>query len=296
MKPITSLDIDWLRAFVTVADTRSFTTSGAALAAAQSTISVRIRKLEQRLKQRLMERNSRDVVLTPSGADFLPDARMILQKHDEAAMRAMGGQKKRSLEIAISDHAAGALLPGILSSLHRERSDRHLLVTVGSSEELFKAFAGGKFDIVIGRDDEVGGDGRIVLRDKLSWTASKAFCWDVREPLPFISLAAPCSIRDIALLALSAKGIAWRSVFVGTGVAAVQAAASAGLGVACLETRNVPPDCGVLGVRSGLPHLPRTQIVMRTRLRTADEESMAAAIATAVKTAAEHTSRHLRPR
>jgi len=35
-------EIDWLRAFVSVAGTRSFTASGAALAAAQSTISVRV--------------------------------------------------------------------------------------------------------------------------------------------------------------------------------------------------------------------------------------------------------------
>jgi DNA-binding transcriptional LysR family regulator len=291
MKPIPNLDIDWLRAFVSIADTRSFTASGAALGAAQSTISVRIRKLEQRLNQRLMERNSREVVLTPSGADFLDDARMILQKHDEAAMRAMGSQKKRSLEIAISDHAAGALLPRILSSLHRERSDRQLLVTVGISKELFKAFAAGQFDVVIGRDDEIGSDSRIVLTDKLSWTASKALRWDVREPVPFVSLAAPCGVRDIAVLALSSKGIAWRSVFVGTGVAAIQAAVSAGLGIACLETRNIPPDCRILGVRLGLPRLPRTQIVMRTRRRTADEEGVAAAVAAAVKAAAKGTRR-----
>jgi DNA-binding transcriptional LysR family regulator len=291
MKQAPSLDIDWLRAFVSVADTRSFTAAGAALAAAQSTISIRIRKLEQRLNQRLMERNPREVVLTSVGADFLDDARTILQKHDEAAMRAMGVQNRRSIEIAITDHAAGAFLPRILSSLHRQRSDRQLLVTVGASKELFNAFAAGQFDIVIGRDDQGGSDNRIILTDKLSWTASKAFAWDAREPVPFVSLAGPCGVRDIALLALSAKRIAWRSVFVGTGVAAVQAAVSAGLGIACLERRNIPPDCHMLGARSGLPPLPRTQIVMRTRRRTADEEGVAAAIAAAIKAAPERTRR-----
>jgi len=88
------------------------------------------------------------------------------------------------------------------------------------------------------------------------------------------------------LLALSTKGIAWRSVFVGTGVAVIQAAVSAGLGIACLETKNIPPDYHILGVRLGLPSLPRTQIVMRTRRRTADEEGMAAAVAAAVEAAA----------
>jgi DNA-binding transcriptional LysR family regulator len=283
MKAIPSLDVDWLRAFVSAADARSFTAAGAALGATQSTISVRIRKLEARLNLRLMERNARAVVLTPIGADFLDDARRVLQKHDEAAMRAMGRLEKRSFEIAVSDHAAGELLPAVLASLHREKPDTQLLVTVGTSRELFAAFESGHFDAVIGRHDDAGTNSQILLRDKLSWIAAKAFRWDPRDPLPFVSLAAPCGIREIALLALGANGIAWRSVFVGTGVAAIQAAVSAGLGIACLETRNIPPDCRQLGVRSGLPSLPRTQIVMRTRRRTPGEEAMAAALGAAVK-------------
>jgi DNA-binding transcriptional LysR family regulator len=286
MKAIPSLDVDWLRAFVSVADARSFTAAGAALAAAQSTISVRIRKLETRLNQRLMERNARAVVLTPVGLDFLDDARRILQKHDEAAMRAMGRLEKRSFEIAVSDHAAGELLPAVLASLRREKPDVQLLVTVGTSRELFAAFAVGQFDAVIGRDDDTETNSQILLRDKLSWIAAKAFSWGRRDPLPFVSLAAPCGIREIALLALAANGIAWHSVFVGTGVAAIQAAVSAGLGIACLETRNMPADCRQLGVRSGLPPLPRTQVVMRTRRRTPGEEAMAAALGAAVKKAA----------
>jgi DNA-binding transcriptional LysR family regulator len=54
MKGVPSLEIDWLRAFASVADTRSFTAAGAALAATQSTISVRIRKLEERLNLHLV--------------------------------------------------------------------------------------------------------------------------------------------------------------------------------------------------------------------------------------------------
>jgi DNA-binding transcriptional LysR family regulator len=286
MKGVPSLDIDWLRAFVCVADTRSFTAAGAALAATQSTISVRIRKLEERLDQCLLMRNPRSVVLTPIGADFLDDARRILQMHDEATMRAMGMHEKRSFEIGVSDHAAGELLPFVLATFHREKPGTQLLATVGTSRELFAGFESGRFDVVIGRNDEVGAGGQIVFAEKLAWVSSKAFSWDARDPLPLVSLAAPCSIRDIALLALASNGIPWRSVFVGTGVAAVQAAVSASLGIACLETRNIPRGCRQLGVRSGLPSLPRTQIVMRTRHRAADAEVISTALAAAFKKAA----------
>jgi DNA-binding transcriptional LysR family regulator len=286
MKGIPTLDVDWLRAFVSAADTRSFTAAGAALAATQSTISVRIRKLEERLNHRLMERNPRSVILTPAGAHFLDDARRVLQIHDDAALRAMGAHERRSFEIGVSDHAAGQLLPLILASLHREKPHTQMLVTVGTSGELFAAYERGRFDAVIGRCDDVGADGQIVLVDKLAWIASKTFSWNARDPLPFVSLAAPCSIRDIAMLVLGSHGIAWRSAFVGMGVAAIQAAVSAGLGIACLETRNIPAGCRQLGTRSGLPPLPRTQIVMRTRHRTPGEEVISATIVAALKKAA----------
>ncbi|MBV8651792.1 MAG: LysR family transcriptional regulator [Alphaproteobacteria bacterium] len=285
MNGIPSLDVDWLRAFVSVAETRSFTAAGTALAAAQSTVSVRIRKLEERLRLRLMERNAREVALTPAGADFLDDARAILQKHDDAALRAMGARKMRSFELAVSDHAAGALLPLILATLRRERPETQLLVTVGISRELFRSFALGQFDAVIGREDELGADGRLILTDKLAWAAARDFRWTPGEALPLVALAAPCGVREIAVSALAASGIAWRSAFTGTGVAAIQAAASAGLGVTCLETRNIPADCRRLGARSGLPSLPETQIVMRTRHRSVGEDEMAATIAASVKAA-----------
>lgn len=280
MNNVPSLDVDWLRAFVAVADTKSFTAAGAGLAATQSTISVRIRKLEERLDRRLMERNPRSVVLTVAGVAFLEDARRILQIHDDAAMRALGLRGKRTFALAISDHAAGALLPRVLATLHRERPDLQLQVTLDASLNLFAAFDGGRYDAVIGRRDDAG-PGDVLLEDKLVWTAAKRFNWTPPEPLAFVSLAAPCSIRDIALGALAAHGVVWRNAFTGTGVAAIQAAVSAGLGVACLETRNVPADCRRL--QSGLPKLPRTQVVMNWRRRGPKEDAVAEAIAAAFR-------------
>src|ERR1700738_1235452 len=80
----------------------------------------------------------------------------------------MGAHERRSFEIGVSDHAAGQLLPLILASLHRKKPHTQLLVTVGTSGELFAAYERGRFDAVIGRCDDVGADGQIVLVDKLA--------------------------------------------------------------------------------------------------------------------------------
>ncbi len=220
-----------------------------------------------------MDRNPRSVVMTPFGATFLDEARRLLRVHDETALRAVGVASKETLELAVSDHAVGAMLPSVLAELHRQCAGIQLLVTVGSSARLFEAYTGGRFDAIVARFEDVGMNGRLLFRDRLVWTCAKSFRWTPGDPLPFVSLAPPCSVRDAALNALAAMQIAWRDVFIGMGVGAVQAAASAGLGIACLSARNMPADCRRLDHRAGLPPLPETKVVM---LHRRDGDTMAA--------------------
>jgi DNA-binding transcriptional LysR family regulator len=230
-----TLDLDWLRAFVTVADARNFTTAGAVIGATQSAVSIRIRKLEERLGQSLMERNARGVHLTRFGSAFLPDARRVLQMHDDAASRAIGSARKSTFELAVSDHAAGHLLPKILRPMRELPDGRRLSVLVGRSVDLAAAFEKGLYDAVIGKAEDIGGKCETIFEDKLVWLASKSYRWEPDQPLPLVLLAGPCTVRDAALNALASHGVVWRETFVGTGVAAIQAAVVAGFGVACLE-------------------------------------------------------------
>ena len=71
-----------LRAFVSVADTRSFSVSAGQLHVTQPTLSAAIQKLESLLGARLFDRDTRSVTLTPSGQEFLTLSRRVL---DEAA-------------------------------------------------------------------------------------------------------------------------------------------------------------------------------------------------------------------
>lgn len=285
-KPPT-LELDWLRAFVTVADARNFTAAGAAVGATQSAVSIRIRKLEERLGQRLMERNARKVSLTIFGMTFLPDARRVLQLHDDAAVRAIGAARSRGFELAISDHTVGDLLPAILGPMRELPDGRLLSVVVGRSPELAVAFASRRYDAVIGRADDFGGEGETIMEDRLVWTAARSFRWAPEQPLPLVSLSAPCTIRDTTLTALARHDVSWREAFVGTGVAAIQAAVVAGFGIAALEARNVPTDCVTRGQwLKRLPALPSTRVVMRIREGTEADARIVRAIARALKQAA----------
>ena len=60
-----TLDVDAVRAFVTIVDLQSFTRAAEALGATQGAISVKLKRLEDRLGHRLIERTPRLVACRP---------------------------------------------------------------------------------------------------------------------------------------------------------------------------------------------------------------------------------------
>ena len=78
-----NLDPDCLRAFVAVAETASFTAAAQRLLRSQSAVSLQIKRLEQQLGVRLLERTPRLVTLTGEGELVLDQARRLLALNDE---------------------------------------------------------------------------------------------------------------------------------------------------------------------------------------------------------------------
>lgn len=89
------LNLRQLRAFVSVAHLRSFTRAASLLNLSQPALTVQIRRLEEALSARLLDRNSRTVELTRVGRELLPVFQRVLSEldnvvadtHDLAAYR-----------------------------------------------------------------------------------------------------------------------------------------------------------------------------------------------------------------
>lgn len=256
-----SLDVPLLRAFVTVAEQSGFTSAGDILGATQSAVSLRIRKLEERIGRRLFERSPQSVRLTRFGAEFLLDARQILSAHDKVAHRLSAHGAPVTVSLAISDHAAGARLPEILGFLARRHPGILLTVAVGLSSTIEDAAA----DVTILRRLSQDQRGDPVFSDRLVWAAAPDLDWSPGDPVPLVALDAACLVRAAAVAALEAAERPWREAFRGAGVAAVQAAAAAGLGIACLDRRNMPTSCIELGAESRLPDLPSSEFLVQWR-------------------------------
>jgi DNA-binding transcriptional LysR family regulator len=111
------------RAFVSVSEHGSFTVGAAAARTAQSVVSRRIAALEQRLGERLLDRSSRAVTLTPFGRDMLPSARQLVQSADRFENEAEAA-RRRPLRLAVP-----AICPtGALARLIAEAHDHGVLL------------------------------------------------------------------------------------------------------------------------------------------------------------------------
>ncbi|ODP35712.1 LysR family transcriptional regulator [Pandoraea sp. ISTKB] len=261
-----TLDIEAVQAFVLTADLQSFTRAAEVLDTTQSAVSLKIKRLEDGLGRKLLERTPRRVRLSADGSAFLSGARALVAAH-QGAMAAFV-PRQRQLLVGISHHIVGADLPQLLRHIGDAEPGLTLDVRIAASRELLEAFDAGTIDVVIVlRHDSRRQDGKVILRETFGWMGAPDFERRANEPLRIATQPAPCSVRAMAVNALDAAGVAWTEAFVGGGVNTVGAAASAGLGVAALGRRVAPRGTVDLSSRLGLPALPSRDVVLYTSLR-----------------------------
>ncbi|QQX61002.1 LysR family transcriptional regulator [Pseudomonas chlororaphis] len=281
-EPLRPLDIDTVHAFVLIADFGSFTRAAQALDTSQAAISLKLKRLEDRLGYRLLERTPRHVRLTPVGEQFMQAARDLLRAH-ERALGDMQAAPARRLVIGISDHVAGAELPQLLSRIAAYDPLLIIEVRIASSRDLTAAFDREELDAVIVRNEGARQDGEVLVVERFGWFAAPAWQQAPGTPLRLATMAAPCGVRHVAVRVLDEAGIPWTEVFIGGGVMAVCAAVSAGLGVAALAHRVAPAGAVEVGERLGLPLLPVSEIVLLARPTDARSEETLRALSAAFR-------------
>ncbi|MCC8405754.1 LysR family transcriptional regulator [Paraburkholderia sp. MMS20-SJTN17] len=262
------LDLDAVRAFVLVADLRSFTRAADALDTTQSAVSLKLKRLEAHLGKQLLERTPRVVRLSADGHAFLGAARELLNAH-ERALGALSVERRR-LVLGLSEHVAGADLPHLLGRLNAHDPGLVVELHMGTSVALLAQFDERRLDAVIvryGADEPPRDDAQTLFSEPLGWLAMPDWLPQAGEPLALALLSPPCNVRDVALRTLTAAGIAWQEVFVGGGVAAVGAAVAAGLAVSPLARRVAPRGLIDVGARLGLPALPESRVTLHSRVR-----------------------------
>jgi DNA-binding transcriptional LysR family regulator len=263
-----TLDVEAVQAFVLAADLNSFTRAAEAMDTTQSAVSLKIKRLEEGLGRRLLERTPRLVRLSAEGSAFLGAARSLVAAH-QSAIGAFTVEHRR-LIVGISHHIVGAELAALLKRMNATDPGLVMELHIDASRTVLEAFDGGTLDaaIVLGHDAHRR-DGKILFEEQFGWMAASDFHCEPGASLRLATQAEPCSVRAMAVGVLDATGIPWTEVFVGGGVATIGAAISAGLAVAALARRVAPAGTIDLGPRLGLPPLPSRKVILHSKLTDA---------------------------
>jgi DNA-binding transcriptional LysR family regulator len=258
---VPSLDPDLLRAFVAVADHRSFTRAAVTLNRTQSAVSMQIKRLEDRLGVELFSRTKANVDLSAAGEGLLGYARRILTLNEEAVGRLAERKVEGVVRLGVMDDYGTFVIPPLLVNFLAGYPKIHVEMETGLTASM-QARLGEAYDLVIAMHPEGRGEGEFLRREQAVWAAGPSHVVEEQEPLPVALYPQGCLFRKWAIEALDAAKRPWRLAFVSQSLAAVEAVAAQGLAVTVVKSGTFGPKLRALSDRDGMPRLPTADICL----------------------------------
>jgi DNA-binding transcriptional LysR family regulator len=145
------MELHQLAYFESVSRHLHFTRAAAELNVAQPSVSQQIRKLEAELGAPLFHRMKRHVALTEAGETFLPHARAVLQRLDEARLEVqeLSGLRRGALAVGAPPSVGAHLLPRALAAFSERHPGILLAFREAGSRTLLNLLEAGDVDLAV---------------------------------------------------------------------------------------------------------------------------------------------------
>jgi DNA-binding transcriptional LysR family regulator len=261
-------DIEQLKTLVAAVDAGSLTAAVPLRYRSQSALSEQLNKLEEAAGEQLLVRSKQGVRPTAAGQRLIGHARQILALSDAAWRDMHQVPLEGEVHIGISDYVRPSQLATLLARIAEQYPGLRMRTQIDKSDVIADAHGSGALDLAIilrttGSPSSSSEEAQVLRTESLMWVAARS------KPLPpkdrVIELALlpeTCSLHRLARNALDAHGIAHVVAHMASGVAGLQAAVAAGLGVACLNASAII-EADMLEVTGlNLPALPTVDIVL----------------------------------
>ena len=240
-----------LQVYVAVAEQLSFTAAANELHIAQSAASVTIRDVERKLHTRLLERDTRNVVLTSAGQRLLDLSRAVLETQRSAARDFEGFLAGDSGDLVISalPSITALVLPEIISGFTRDNPGVQMHLRDRISNEVVDDLRSGAADIGITSQASVDEDleSRPVLENPLvavvpaghHLAQQEVVRWAdlAKERLVAIRHGSVQPLMDRAFSTIDAQVTPYAEA---SSIQSVAGLVAAGLGVSALPRQSVP--------------------------------------------------------
>jgi DNA-binding transcriptional LysR family regulator len=280
------MEMHQLTYFESVSRHLHFTRAAQELNVAQPSVSQQIRKLEHELGAPLFHRMKRHVTLTEAGKTFLPHARAILQRLEEARLEVqeLSGLRKGTLAVGAPPSVGTHLLPRALAAFSRRHPGITLSFREAGSRTLVALLEEGELDlaVVIQPIRHPALETRPLLEEELMLVVPRHHHLantDGRQRVrisqlkqePFVLLREGAyDLRDQTLAACRRAGFEPRVALDGGEMDSMLRFVAAGIGLAILPAMVVsdiqPSDTSVV-LRPLQPRLTRALVIARRRDR-----------------------------
>jgi len=259
------LDVESLRAYLTVLDTGGMTRAAERLDLTQSAVSWKIKRLEQRVGRPLLIRDGHTVRPTRDGRALLDDARTIVELHDGAVWRLRSPELSGKITLGSNEEIDAIDIAALLGRFKRSHPNATIEFVIDHTERLATWVDTGTIDVALMQvtDKQLRPDDTVLWTDDLHWVTSAEWTYD-EGLVPLVTFGDLCFYRTLSEPILEAAGIDFTNAFSGSATRGVLAAIEAGLGVGVLSSWYLGDEIIEWPRGTALPPLPRVHQVART--------------------------------
>ncbi|MFB7885905.1 LysR family transcriptional regulator [Microbacterium sp. NPDC056057] len=272
------MNLEQLRAFVTVAQLGNFTRAAEELHLAQPSLSRQISTLEQSLGAELFHRARAGSTLTVAGESLLPLARRMLA--DAASVRReldeLAGLQRGRVRLGATPTLCISLVAEVLSVFHAAHPGIELHITESGSRGLLDHLAGGELDLALITTSGAASPERfsvapLLVEELVVISSAGAPPLTARESiglgevagLPQVAFSSTYDLRATTDAAFAAAGLSPYTVIEGAEMDAVLRFVERGIGVAIVPAMVLIERSGLRSVRLSDPTLTRTISIAR---------------------------------
>lgn len=263
------LQIDYLRTFIALTESKGFTKAGVQVNKSQSAVSMQIKRLEDEVGKQLFDRVGKTVKLTAEGQTLLKHALRIIKEHDDAVRALTRPDLEGLIRFGLPEHYTIGVLPKLLARFAASYPDVVVEMRCENSDVIKEAIDNGSLDV--GICTQISEGGQVISHDPVVWIGDQKF---VAQDDKIISIAVfeeSCVFRTWAIEALEKVGIRYRIVYVSRSISGLIDAVREGFAIAPIIRSNVPPDLKILSLEQGLPVMPVSNIVFhKTKKKTSE--------------------------
>ncbi|MCS3470115.1 DNA-binding transcriptional LysR family regulator [Pseudomonas sp. JUb42] len=270
----TALDLELIKTFLTVVTTGCQKTAAAQLHKSPSAISMQLKRLEEVLGRRILERNNQGITLTDAGRTVRAHGESLLRTNNLLLADLRRDEMSGVVSFGAPADYGPALIHKLLPLLNNEFPLIDPKVVLEPSRLLRGRVKAGDMDIAIVACEINKGSNDVLWTESVGWFGKPKVDNDIER---IALLSTDCILRDMTLATLNSLETQHTTVFESTSISTLTDAVCAGFGSALLPVSLVTEkqELGRL-MRQDLPssQVMQFEIITSSAIRSKDAERL----------------------